>query len=113
MASWPRHVRRVRWTKATNAPPTMATLQQPLNLEAAHEIVRPRPRAVAATAAGSGGNQPELARHQPPQQLLPQLWQKEQTAPVGLLPQMRIPGRYALAMKPSRDVCQLRLRAVH
>lgn len=117
LPSWPRHVRRVRWTKAMNAPPAMANLQQPLNLEMAHDIVRPRPRG-AAGAAPYGGNQPEPARHEPhlqqhQQQLLPQLWQKERTTPIGLVPQMRIPGRYALATKPSRDMRQPKLRAIH
>lgn len=91
-AWWPRHSRRVLWTKPVMSSQSGA-FRHPIDLKAAHEIVRPRRR------AGTGRS---------PQQAQRDLL-KEDALPMGLLPQMKIPGRYALSMREPKDVRRLRL----
>jgi len=80
---WARHARRVVWTKPV-MPPLHGAYRQPLDLQAAQEIRRPKHRLLDRGRAVPHGRQDLL---------------KEDTVPVGLLPQMKIPGRYALAMR--------------
>lgn len=83
----------------------LGTLRIPIDLDAAKKVVRPRqvrarrqPQIFPETACCGSATQPAM-------------WEK--TTPVGLLPTMRIPGRYALAMKPCRDMCRRKTRARH
>lgn len=103
--AWPRYERRVRWTRPTVAP-SSGNIRAPIDLDAAYTIMRPRAQQDGPMLQRM--QEVKAMQHLPLEQ---KLQRSKKTTPVGLLPEMKIPGRYGLAMKPVRDVGQLRLRS--
>jgi len=94
-AAWPHYVRKVRYTRPAAA--TITAFRTPIDLDAAKHIARPlKPKPFAANEKST-------------EEVPATSWNtSERATPVGLLPHMRIPGRYGLAMRPVKDVCLLR-----